>query len=189
MATDDDKTFDVAKPGNTPADATARPIITPRTILKDPMVAGAETADAAPKPATAPETLLAGTAKKVESKTEAPPPVQEAQAPQAEAPTAKAPEEGTAESSEETESKAAASAKKAKPQEIAEETARREATQKLIESKQYHVAIKQPKRQRSAKWLLIGVLVILLLLIGADLAIDAGLIKTSIKPPINLIKS
>jgi uncharacterized membrane protein len=83
-----------------------------------------------------------------------------------------------------------AGAKKKTSELTAEEKARQTAIQKLIESKQYAVKIGATKGTRSTHRLLLVLLVVLVLsLVGADLLIDAGLIRTDIKPVVDLIKN
>lgn len=71
-----------------------------------------------------------------------------------------------------------------------EEQARLEATEALIESKKYFVSISEAKKAKAETRLVIMVLLVLLLgLVAADLAIDAGIIKTDIQPIVDLIKN
>lgn len=74
--------------------------------------------------------------------------------------------------------------------EDAEAAAQKEALEKLIASKQYFLKIDESKHVRGFERFMIGLLLVLLLgLIGFDLAIDAGLIETDIKPFVDLIKN
>lgn len=70
-----------------------------------------------------------------------------------------------------------------------EEKARTEAIQKLIESKQYVVHVGESSHRKRGKWLIISLLILVLLVVGVDLAVDAGYIDIGLKPPINLIKN
>lgn len=82
---------------------------------------------------------------------------------------------------------AAAKREEAKKQE--EKDARQKALQKLVQDKKYYLPIREKRAGRSATKILTIVLIIVILgALAADLAVDAGLIKTSFKPPINLIK-
>lgn len=73
--------------------------------------------------------------------------------------------------------------------EKAKEQAEREKNlQKLIKSKQYYVPIKHGGKSGSAKKALIGILVLLFVLAGAYLTVDAKLIDNNIKLPFEIIK-
>lgn len=81
----------------------------------------------------------------------------------------------------------AGAAKKGKNQ---EDTAQKEATEKLVESRQYFVPIGETRQSRMLERSLIIVLVVLLLgLVGFNLAIDAGLVQTDIRPLFDFIKN
>jgi len=71
-----------------------------------------------------------------------------------------------------------------------EDQALQDAADKLIESKEFHLPIREAKRKRRTRIaLLAGILVLVIGLVVADLLIDAGIIKTSIPPLANLIKN
>ncbi len=77
-----------------------------------------------------------------------------------------------------------------KHKETPEEASKREALEKLIENKKYFLPIDEAKHIHALERILFVMLVIFLIgLVAADLAIDAGLIKTEIKPVIDLIKN
>ncbi len=83
-----------------------------------------------------------------------------------------------------------ASTKAAPPKPDPEEAAKKEAIQKLIEDKKYAVPITHNKSHRSTRQFAITfVLVLVVGLLAIDLLIDAGIIKSGIKPPINLINN
>lgn len=68
--------------------------------------------------------------------------------------------------------------------------AQKEKIDKLILDGKYFVPTGHIKRNRKVRKVLIASLIVLLLgLIAADLLVDAGIIKTSIKPPIDLIEN
>lgn len=69
-----------------------------------------------------------------------------------------------------------------------EEQARQAAMEALVESKKYFVPISEAKKAKAETRAVIVVLVVLLLaLVAANLAIDAGIIKTDIQPIVDLI--
>lgn len=75
-------------------------------------------------------------------------------------------------------------ANKAQEKKAEEEAKRRKELEKLIESKQYFVNIGETKKQRSLKIFLV---VSLVFIVGLELAIDAGLLGSDIKPLVDLI--
>jgi type IV secretory pathway VirB10-like protein len=80
-------------------------------------------------------------------------------------------------------------ADKKKSKDDAEAKAKAETLQKLVASKQYFVPIHETAASKSLRYGLYSLLAIIIVgIIAGDLLIDAGLIKTSIKPPIDLIK-
>ncbi len=77
--------------------------------------------------------------------------------------------------------------KKHEDQEEKELKAHQEKMDKLVESKKYFLPIGQVTRRRKDRNLLLAVLLILILcIVGANFAVDAGLIKTDIKPLTNI---
>lgn len=210
------KVMDVSKPGKTPPSATARPVIVghgPRA--QDPMMApkpGTDDDDDA-KPAAAP--MLAGKGKTIQplasaaadsakeadtvptEKGDAAEPKKAADdepaaKPAADAEPAKS--DAPAESSssipadeaelETEEDKDAAVAAQKKKQEEAEQ-AKAEQIEKLITEKRYFVKISEVKRKRTNTVAFI-VLLVLVLAGGAYYAVDAGIVKTSIKLPVHV---
>lgn len=71
-----------------------------------------------------------------------------------------------------------------------EEEAKKQALEKTIENKTYFVPIGEVKRKRSTRRALILILVMLLLGVAlADLLVDSGMVKTSVKAPIHIFKT
>jgi hypothetical protein len=81
-----------------------------------------------------------------------------------------------------------AKADKEKEQEE-KERAKREKIEQLIADKKYFVQIGQVKRRRNNNVVAIILIILLLGCVGAYLAVDAGLIKTSVQLPLDLIKN
>ncbi len=201
--------MDVSKPGETPADATSRPVIVKhRSVMKDPMVAepnpsqldtsedstevveDKETSKDSTEPVSrkaakiAPLTTEGGTDQQEETPAE-PENVNEDE---------KAPEE-----SADTEEKSASqnlgnaavdalaneAMKKKKPSK--EDIEKIAAIDKHIEDKTYFAPIGQiSKRRAKMHWVIF--IIILLLLLGAYIAIDAGLVLEDVSLPVELIK-
>jgi hypothetical protein len=239
----DDKVMDVAKPGTSAPDATARPVIVGhRAILQDPMVTSTQKDDepeekivskTAPtlKPidniSTEPKketkvtvktekadekeaekekddsTLDEGQAYVIEtvkkSKLDVPKEEPDKKEAPAEAPAKKADEKPEPAAEEEkpeaqsddqaaTEAVAEqAAAKKTSEKEDKEATARQEAVQKLITEKTYNLPIGEAKRKRNMSLVVLLVLLIVAAAL-AYLAVDAGVIKTSVKLPYEFFK-
>src|SRR3989344_4050419 len=79
-------------------------------------------------------------------------------------------------------------ARPAPPKPDPQEAAKKEAIEKLINDKKYNVPITHSKSHRSKRQFIITFVVVLVVgLFAINLAIDAGVIKTSIKPIVNLI--
>ncbi|MDB5163528.1 MAG: hypothetical protein JWS12_145 [Candidatus Saccharibacteria bacterium] len=234
MADEPKKVFDVSSPGKAKPDATSRPIIVSRPIVKDPMMAPeapTPAADMVPtkamaekpesdepgikkvgitiKPSSAtieavkdsqttesttPEEVIP-TAEPVVAEDQATiaPEMPEAQTPP-EQPVEKPTPVETTETSglaDETEASIATEqASKTKDQEKvdAQDAARQEVGQKLVAGKQYFVPIGQISRKRT-RMLVILLILLLLVVVGGYLAVDGGLIKTSLKLPLDLIKN
>jgi hypothetical protein len=68
-----------------------------------------------------------------------------------------------------------------------EEQKKQEEVTKLIENKKYFVPIGQVAKRRNKRASL-AILVLLVLLVGFYLAVDAGIIMTTISLPVDLIK-
>lgn len=175
--------IDVSQPGKTPAESTSRPIIVAnRSMVKDPTVNDPEDE----KPSTHEDDKIT----KSEAKPIAPisPELaksepEESKPPESEAaPEKPSKPEDKAEPTDQTD--------KQQHELTASEKAHQEAVAKLATSGKYVVPVGHIERnQRLRKMLTILVLILLLGLIAGDLLIDGGVIKTSIKPPINLINN
>lgn len=180
---------DVEKPGTTPAHATSRPIIISKTpAVKDPMVAAEEPSPTEPvrlPPSAAKKTIVPLTAadKKPETPAESEPADKSADKPEeaevkeealpVETPTDQSPEEIAA----------AAQAVLSK-----EEQQQAELVEKLVEQKKYFVPIGAVQKRRTARNTALLAFV-LLVLVGAALAVDAGIIETEFTLPFDLIKN
>ena len=191
---------DVAQPGKTPPSESSRPIITHRSLMKDPMVVEAESAapaadevpvsPAEPAKSVAAKTTTAGE-RKIQPITESPVVPEEAtETPKAEAEAAPAetkepvePEEQPAES-EDTSANEASPDKPSHDAEEAEQVRHDNEVQKLIESKKYFLPVNAVERRRSKRFVALGILVSLLLAASwANIALDAGLIEIpGVKP-------
>lgn len=215
------KLFDVAKPGETPANATSRPIIVSHSsmIKKDPMVreplkenetAAGSSEEVSPPIQTHSAAVISPL--KADKKDE------ESAEKSAEEPLAtEEPEASEAEEvkTEETvpEENAEKNPEKEKPDEpvksesgtvdalVGQVTAKREEQkqkeeaeakvreiEKIIESKEFYVPIGQESRRRSAhRVLAVLLLLIILCAVGANFAIDAGMLDLGISPATDLL--
>ncbi len=243
MAADNnDKVFDVSKPGKTTASASGRPlIIGHKSMLKDPMMkeevkltdgsapdqnaptepedkpSGSpklpevvdETATKAPssnkiqiKPVSEESETLPKSSKKVDE-----PSVNDSISDEAPAPDEEGSEEdktdeveakdtiesddskSSSEAGEVAAVAAEAESEKKVEQESKQEAAQKIALEKLIEEKKYVVPIGQKQRKkRSLRNVLLGIVLILVLgALLADVLLDSGLVKSTIKPPIRII--
>ena len=73
---------------------------------------------------------------------------------------------------------------------LQEELAKQEAIEKLVTDKTYYVPIGQKTRKRSMRHALIWIIIMLVVgVILADVLIDAGIVKNSIKAPVSLFKT
>ncbi len=187
---DKNKTLtDVEKPGTTPAHATSRPIIISKTpVVKDPMVSNDEPMGAEPvrlPPSAAKKTIAPLSAADKEPET----------------PTDSEPTDKIVDKPEEADSKEEALPIEAEtdqsPEEIAaaaqavlskEEQQQAELVEKLVEQKKYFVPIGAVQKRRTARNTALLAFV-LLVLVGAALAVDAGIIKTEFTLPFDLIKN
>lgn len=179
----DQRIFDVARPGKTAASAQSRPVIVGhRTLLQDPMMIKAEKSDAAendkPKPEDA-SGALTSTGRTISPPDQAPP--------------TPATDDSTVDQSSTTDTTQTSgpsdqtSVKKQAEKEQQAQTAKQENLHKLIEAKKYYVPIGEKKRTRSIRHLLLAIIAILLLaIVLGDLLIDAGIVKTSINPPVRI---
>lgn len=207
---DDKKTMDVAKPGKSAPDTSARPVlVTHRPMVQDPMVKEDHNSDSPPD-LSAKASASAGALAKDEDQTSgeskpepathgekviAPPSDQLAE----EAAIEPEPEPPKPEKSEqETQAEEAAvvdavadqaTADKKKQNKLTdEEKAKQEAVAKLIAEKKYFVPIGQVSHRRNQRMAMVFV-VLILIAAGGYLALDAEFIKTSINLPIDLIKT
>jgi hypothetical protein len=220
--TDDKKVFDVAKPGKSAPEPTARPIIVSRgPQVEDPMVSKVAPS-AGRQPSSAPTVKAAPAAEETEAKPEATAasssslssskrititplhndkpaesvdtgktaaePTPEAETPEEPEKADVNPEEpaaGSAQAEVNAVAEQAGPAKKDK-----EDAKQKEELEKLAASKEYFVPIGEARQTRMLERFLIIVLAVLLLgLVGFNLAIDAGLIETDIRPLFDLIKN
>ncbi len=213
MATNDNdkKILDVSKPGKTPPASTSRPIIvTNRPMVKDDTVTSSDKTDDESKTSQKPDDkplvkseskVIAplnpdasedkpteDKSKKAEStsKSDAQTTEKSTDTPAEESEKSEVGNETTA-----TEQIPGGRAEQQKQAEMSEaEKAQKDKTDKLIAEGKYAVPIGHIKRNRRArKVLTILLLVVLLGIVAADLLVDAGIIQTNIKPPIDLIKN
>lgn len=208
----DDGVMDVSKPGKTPAEPSARPIIVKSgRMVQDPTLKTDNPADLPDKEKndTSVVKRLGITVKPLgapkedeKPKAEEPKPaiieaptlVTEPKPAEEEKPKA-APEEdleniSSSSSAEVSAIAEQANAKKTTPAQIEEDKKKAEAIEKMIEEKKYFVKIGQPKSTKSAKMALVVFLVIVLAVVGFDLAVDAGLLEVDFfTPPVDLIKN
>ncbi len=207
------KTMDVSKPGDSAPDASSRPVlVTHRPMVQDPMVKDDKKTDLSSgalakgddKPedndTPAKDDLVSRGSKvikPVSDQTE--PTADEKTATEEETPDPDEPSNDKKEDKASDDSKAEAAVvdavadqatadKKQQNDESDEGKAKKEALQKLIAEKKYFVQVGQVGKRRNRRALIIF-LVLLLILAGAYLAVDAGLIKTSVALPIDLIKN
>jgi hypothetical protein len=168
-------------PGNTPEEA-AQPEVKPTKELKLDVPKDLEDSNQADKVAVRVETAAKKPepdmpAKTEDKKPEEPEPA-EIKDNKNEVPASESPEA------------AANAAKEITDKQAQAETAQNEAYQKLLDQKKYFVPIDEKKRQRSIlTWSLTLVVVIVLIALLVDLMIDAGIIKTSVKPPISIFNT
>ncbi len=69
-----------------------------------------------------------------------------------------------------------------------QEAKRQEALKKLIEEKTYNLPIGETKAKRNARLSTVVLLLLLVTFVGGYLALDAGIIKTSIPLPVHILK-
>lgn len=185
--------MDVSKPGETPADATSRPIISGHAVLKDPMVNATDAETEAPIDALAEsdespkEVAAPSVAHKVIKPLE--PGVDAADSDKKEEPKdEKKPESEVSDGAVVDAVLDQVTDKKKQEAVDAEEQKRRELVDKLVEEKKYFVPIGETKARKTSKILLIFIAALLPVLVGLVLAIDADIIKTNITLPFDLIK-
>lgn len=188
--------FDVEKPGKSAPSPTSRPVIINHgPMLKDPMVSKPDDEEAKPaEPALSP----------TDSHTVITPPSENKPEDTTPAPAAKTEEETPKESAEQTkeaeqkrqtetkkeaaivEAVADQAATKKKGELTKEDAARLAELEKLVEAQKYFVPIGHTAYHRQQKWLIIALL-LLVVLAGAYLAADAGLLDIGIELPYNVI--
>ena len=209
------KVFDVSKPGKTAAGASSRPVIVGhRTILKDPMVTeptatveedtpnqiSAQPPSAPDLPAKSNEpTSSAGTSGE---RTIEPPTKQADKTPEKESADQSPSDKEAAKATDSNresfgdnpdsaaiDSTAGQAAAKKQAEKAAQEAAAQQAAmEKLVTDKKYFVPIgEKTRKKRSLRHILVGIILILVLgIVLADVLIDRGIIKTSIKAPVSI---
>lgn len=206
----DDKVFDISKPGKSQPAATSKPVIVGhKSMVEDPMVVAANKPEATtPAPvAVEPEDKPAGspvveekgsideashTAKVVTPPSDAAPAAEgDNEKPgetEAKPPEEKLAEEAVADSvpDEKDDNK---EVKPADSKETEAEKAKAAAIQELIENKKYAVKIGEVQRKRHSHWTLAILVLLLVAIFTAYLLIDAGIIKTNIKLPYHIFKN
>jgi hypothetical protein len=208
MAAPKDKkpVMDVSKPGKTPADATARPIISGHEIMKDPMVndepAKMEGVTVDVKTSDEPQETVAvpPTSHKIIQPLSSP---EENQEETKEEPAEKPAEESDAEPTPNEDEKketpvtedAVVDAvldqvgdKKEETKESEEDRKRQEQVDKLIEEKKYFVPIAQERKRRNNRLVLLVLGALLPVIVGLGVAADAGAIDLGFKVPFDFIK-
>lgn len=192
MAADDKKIVDgVSKPGTTPPDSSAKPIIVShKPMIKDPTVTDDANTESSEVPSQQEQKAPSSSNKVIE------PLNSDAEEPKED--DIKSDEEES-ESSEESEKDSNEEAiidtvvsqnesknkdKKRDEQELKRVTE----IENNIESKKYFVKVKAPKKKRNKRALLITLLVVLLGLVGVGLAADSELIKLPFDLPFDFIK-
>jgi hypothetical protein len=185
---------DVAKPGASAPSSSSRPIIVEHraAIRPDPMISEED------KPETK-KPALAGSERKViapltpaeaDEKKEAEKPAEEPAKDIEPTETPEPAEEETAsEGSAVVDAVAGqASDRKKEVSEEKKEKEHQEALRKLVEEKTYSLPIGEAKTTRNARWSMV-VLILLVVLVGAYVAADAGLFTLPFSLPLNLIKN
>ncbi|HSX52967.1 MAG TPA: hypothetical protein VLF90_01185 [Patescibacteria group bacterium] len=186
----DKRVFDVAKPGKTAANAQSRPVIVGhRTLLQDPMVKSddkKETKD--DKLAPSQEPLASTSGKTITPSTPLSNETPAAKPSEDQTNTAHQDEQPAPEPTGDTDTQSPTnSTDQPKQPTASEDSAKQENLQKLVEEKKYYVPIGEQKRTRSIRRLLLIILGLLIIgIILADLLIDGGTIKTSIKAPVQI---
>ncbi|MFO0920045.1 MAG: hypothetical protein U0451_00020 [Candidatus Saccharimonadales bacterium] len=194
--------FDIAKPGSTVPSSTSKPvIISHKPLIKDSTVVEEKEGSTSETPAPKAPSEKVTSSKIIQPLTPSEP---EKEAPQLDSVgttedslTDEKVVEDTVEDSNESEDKSQEEAivdavvsqtddKKAKKKEADEQIAHREKINKLIESKQYFVRVRQPKSKRNKKMLLLVLFVVLVGMITFGLAADAEIIDFNV--PFDFIK-
>lgn len=178
--------MDVEKPGTTPASATSRPVIIGRgPAIKDPMVNEATPeGDEQPTPQQQPLAKK----KTIQPLTEQPVPEAETKSDVQPAETDDKPEPAPELTPAEEEATAKSEAADVAQKLSDEELKRQELVEKLVAEKKYFVPIGAAQKKRTVRNTMLLFLSFILILGGALLAVDAGLIQTDITLPFDLIK-
>ncbi len=187
-----EKPMDVTKPGKSKPDSTTRPVIVGHKPLmkQDPMVNSEK--DDNKDVALGETSKVVHTAKVLEP----PKPTKEATkeeiAPPEAVPEAEVSKTKDSPVSDESAivdavAEQASSKKKKDGDQTEEDKKKKEELEKLIEEKKYFIPIKVASRKRNARSAVV-LLVLLVLVAGAYLVADAGLINIGINPPLDLIK-
>lgn len=200
MATTNDKEpgklFDIAKPGTSKPDASARPLIVGhRNMVADPMVAP-KAAEPSAKKELKPTT---GAGVKIEPMNEVKPeePTPDAAEPEAESPPADqqppSPEESESPAAEAAETPAEelpADNQKSKAEAAAEKEAadRQAVAQELIASEKYVLPISEARHGHPGRTFLSVLAVLVVLAAAGYLALDAGLLDLGLELPYEFIK-
>lgn len=188
--------FDVEKPGKSAPSPTSRPVIINHgPMLKDPMVSKPDDEEAKPaEPALSPTDSHTVITPPSENKPEDTTPAPAAET-EEETPKESAEQTKEAEQKRQTETKKEAAiveavadqaATKKKGELTKEDAARLAELEKLVEAQKYFVPIGHTAHHRQQKWLIIALL-LLVVLAGAYLAADAGLLDIGIELPYNVI--
>jgi len=213
-AKDTKQVFDVSKPGKSAPSATSRPVIVGHgSMLRDPMMQDDTKDDKEEEdtPVTARSKIVIkpvdgndsdDKSDKERPETQEKPEVSEKKIEPAEEKTAaqtddkpevkpeEKPEEAKSADDEAAVNALAEQAVKKKKEEVSqEEIAKQEAYEKLIEDKKYFLPIGKATKRRHTQHFLTFLFVILLLVPGAYLAVDAGIVETSFELPFDLIKN
>ncbi len=192
MATTNDKEpgklFDIAKPGTSKPDASARPLIVGhRNMVADPMVAP-KAAEPSAKKELKPTT---GAGVKIEPMNEVKPeePAPDAAEPEAESPPADQ-QQPSPEESEPPAEELPADNQKSKAEAAAEKEAadRQAVAQELIASEKYVLPIGEARHGHPGRTFLSVLAVLVVLAAAGYLALDAGLLDLGLELPYEFIK-
>lgn len=186
----DQKTMDVTQPGDTAPDTTARPVIvTHRPMVQDPMMKAEEKTEENPTPEPPKK------AEPVHNKVIQPlneESTKENKEPEviSEAAPEQKPETSESATVDAVVSGAGSTNKKKKDEQSSEEKAKQETLQKLTADKTYFVPIGQGRHRRNSHraWTALTLLIVTVI-VGAYLAVDAGIIQTSVTLPVDVIKN
>lgn len=184
--------MDVAKPGKTPADATARPIITGHAVMKDPMVNATDTKDTSSDPLAGQEPSQSeATAPSVTHKVIKPLESAETEEPTKDTPAPPKQEEPDTAITDGAVVDAVLDqvTDKKKEEAIDEEALKRqELVDKLTQDKKYFLPINQVNSRRNNRLVLLLLGALLPVIVGLGLAADAGAINLGFKVPFDFIK-